>query len=107
MRQMFDDKQVTKLAREMLEKQMLTVLPRRIEVANIEAMEDDQLTMLKCGDVVVKQTANMRHCYTVTYKEDNVGICLSYYAAGYLETISYDFVENHWVFNSKDVWQAE
>ena len=43
----------------------------------------------------------------VSYKEHHVGICLTYSAAGYLETVSYDYTDGHWVYNSTDVWQAE
>lgn len=74
-----------------------------IETANIEQLTDAQLNSLHCGDIVRKKTGNMFHCYIVTYKEENHGICLSYFAAGYTETISYDFTDGHWIFNSKDI----
>ena len=78
-----------------------------LDVSNIEALTDEELDNLKVGDCVRKVTGNMRHNYIVTYKEEKHGICLSYYACGYLETISYDYVGGHWVFNSKDVWTSE
>ena len=45
-----------------------------------------------------------KHNYIVTYKEEKHGICLSYYAAGYLETVSYDYTNGHWVYNSTDIF---
>ena len=45
----------------------------------------------------------MYHTYIVTYKEEYKGICLSYFAAGYLETVSYDYTDGVWVYNSTDV----
>ena len=79
----------------------------KIETSNIEQLTDEQLSSLKVGDVVRKKTGNQEHCYIVTYKEENHGICLSYFAAGYTETISYDFTNNHWIFNSKDVVETQ
>ena len=75
----------------------------KYETSNIEAIGDDILNALKVGDTVAKITGNMRHTYIVTYKEEQHGICLSYNACGYMETISYDYTDGHWVFNSKDV----
>ena len=74
------------------------------EVTNIQSMSDDLLNSLKAGDIITKETGNMKHTYIVTYKEENHGICLSYFASGYIETISYDYVDGHWVYNSKDVF---
>lgn len=74
-----------------------------VEVDNIQAVSDDILNKLKVGDVVRKKTSDMKHCYVVSYKEENHGICLSYFAAGYTETVSYDYVGGHWVYNSTDV----
>ena len=71
--------------------------------ADIEHLSDGFLSGLKCGDIITKQTGNQKHTYVVTYKEENHGICLTYVACGYMETISYDFTDGHWVFNSKDV----
>lgn len=78
-----------------------------IEVSNITALTDAQIDGLKVGDVVQKITGSMKHCYTVTYKQEHHGICLSYFDCGYLETISYDYTEGHWVFNSKDVCEVQ
>ena len=78
----------------------------KFTVNNIQALTDEQLDNLKVGDVVQKETENQKHCYIVTYKEEKHGICLSYFACGYLETISYDYTNGHWVFNSKDVYEG-
>lgn len=78
-----------------------------ISVSNITAMSDAQLDGLKVGDVVQKITGDEKHCYTVTYKEEHHGICLSYFAAGYTETVSYDYVGGHWVYNSTDIVPIE
>lgn len=71
--------------------------------SNMEQLSDGMLNSLKVGDVVQKKTGEQKHCYIVTYKEEKHGICLSYFDCGYLETISYDYTNGHWVFNSKDV----
>lgn len=71
--------------------------------SNIQSLSDDLLNSLRVGDVVQKKTGNQKHCYIVTYKEEKHGICLTYVDCGYMETISYDYVGGHWVFNSKDV----
>lgn len=74
-----------------------------LEVENITALTNAQINDLSAGDIVVKKTGNQKHTYVVTYKEDGQGICLSYFDAGYLETVSYDFVTDAWVYNSTDV----
>lgn len=77
-------------------------------VDNISNMSDNDINNLKAGDVVVKKTGNQRHAYIVSYKEDKQGICLTYVdGSGYMETISYDYTGGHWVYNSKDVTQAQ
>ena len=76
----------------------------KLDVSNIVSLTDDELNNLKCGDIVVKKTGNQKHNYIVTYKEEKHGICLSYYAAGYLETVSYDYTNGHWVYNSTDIF---
>ena len=79
----------------------------KLEVTDIEHLTNAQLDALECGDRVIKVTGKMKHAYTVTYKEEGKGICISYYDCGYLETISYDCSEGEWTFNSKDIWQAQ
>ena len=78
-----------------------------VEVSGITTLSDEVLDSLKCGDIVAKQTGNQKHSYIVTYKEDKHGICLTYAdGSGYIETVSYDYTEGHWVYNSTDVFQG-
>ena len=83
---------------------------KTMEVDDIEKMTGDQLEQLKAGDMVIKRTMDgetaLYHTYIVSHKQAT-GICMTYSACGYLETISYDKIEGVWTFNSKDVWQAE
>lgn len=85
--------------------------PKRYFVNNIKAIDEKILDKLECGDMVVKIThqssRKMHHCYIVSYYEHKYGCCLTYTAAGYIETQSYDYVDGHWVYNSQDLWQAE
>ena len=74
-----------------------------LEVENITTLTNAQINNLNAGDIVVKKTGNQKHTYVVTYKENGQGICLSYFDAGYLETVSYDFVNDNWTYNSTDV----
>ena len=80
--------------------------PKRFYVDNIKAIPGELLEKLECGDVVVKHTIeeskDLYHTYFVTHKQAT-GICLSYFAAGYSETQSYDKVGGKWVYNSQDV----
>jgi len=73
-------------------------------VSDITALTDDQLNCLKAGDIVLKRTGAQKHTYVVSYKGDGVGegICLTYTAAGLVETVSYDFTEDGWDYNSTD-----
>lgn len=78
-----------------------------INVTNIRAISTDELNSLKCGDTVLKEDETGKHAYIVTYKKDNVGICLSYFdGSGYLETVSYDYTGGNWVYNSTDVFNG-
>lgn len=72
------------------------------DITNIQSLTDEQINELKAGDIVLKKTGDQTHAYIVTYKEEGKGICLTYADATYLETISYDFVDGNWVYNSKD-----
>ena len=76
-----------------------------IEVTDITKLTAEQLDALNVGDKVVKVTGVQKHLYLVSYKGDGVGegICLSYNAAGYGETVSYDRTESGWAYNSTDV----
>ena len=80
---------------------------KKLEVTNITNLTKYQIDKLEVGDVVAKKTNGQYHHYIVSYKENNVGICLTYSACGYLETVSYDYTGGHWVYNSTDVWQAQ
>lgn len=77
---------------------------RRYETSNILELDGSVLDALRCGDQVLKITGNQRHLYTVTYKGEGVGegICLTYVAAGLIETVSYDRTESGWSYNSTD-----
>ena len=74
-----------------------------INTDNITGLSTETIESLKAGDLVLKHTGNQIHAYKVTYKEEHQGICISYYNAGYSETVSYDYVDNAWVYNSTDV----
>ena len=75
-----------------------------IEVSDITKLTNEQLDALNVGDKVVKVTGTDKHLYLVTYKATTGGgICLSYNAAGYGETVSYDRTESGWAYNSTDV----
>lgn len=71
--------------------QTINVGSEPLEVEDIEALTDEQLENLKAGDIVLKLTNGMKHTYIVTYKEDRVGLCLSYFDFSYSETVSYDY----------------
>ena len=76
-----------------------------MEVSDITAMTAEQLDALECGDKVIKVTGKQRHLYLVSYKGEGAGegICISYNAAGYGETVSYDRTESGWAYNSTDI----
>ena len=78
--------------------------PVKIETDSITELTKDQLDALQVGDVVVKITGTDRHLYLVTYKaEEGGGICLSYFDASTVETVSYDRTESGWAYNSTDI----
>ena len=82
-----------------------------VDNSEIEAISSDILKQLECGDAVIKCTGKQKHLYLVSYKGEGAGegICLTYTACGYIETLSYDFnaTTKKYEFNSKDVWQAQ
>ena len=78
-----------------------------MSTADIEHLSDSFLNQIKAGDIITKRTGNMKHTYVVSYKEEKHGICITYVACGYMETISYDYTDGHWVFNSKDVIEVQ
>ena len=74
------------------------------EVTNINAIDPEVLDALQVGDKIAKITGKQKHLYVVTYKGEGVGegICLTYCAAGLIETVSYDYTADGWVYNSTD-----
>ena len=70
---------------------------------SIKDLTTNEINDLQAGDIVVKTTGDQKHTYIVTYKEEGQGICLSYFAAGYSETVSFDYVDGEWVYNSTDI----
>ena len=94
MRRMYSQKQLE----EMIAKGQVALV-----VGNVKELNDKQCEKIQCGDVVVKTTDNQKHAYIVTYKENGVGLCLSYFDASCVETQSYDYTDGHWVYNSQDL----
>ena len=90
-----------------MEKRYLDITTLRIETDDITKLSPEALSDLKCGDIVVKITGKQKHCYRVSYKGDGVGegLCLTYADASRIETHSYDFTVEGWVYNSVDVWE--
>lgn len=79
------------------------VSTKRIFVEDVKTLTNGQIAVLECGDFVVKQTGNQKHTYKVTYKEENVGLCITYEDATLIETVSYDWNGEKWVYNSTDI----
>lgn len=75
------------------------------EVSDIKALTKETLDELQVGDIIQKITGKQKHAYMVTYKGEGAGegICLTYCAAGYMETVSYDRAGEGWTYNSTDV----
>lgn len=76
-----------------------------VEVTDIRNISNSILSKLKPGDIVLKITGKQKHTYIVSYKGEGAGegICLTYVACGYMETVSYDRSGSSWVYNSTDV----
>lgn len=83
------------------------VSTKRIFVEDVKTLTNGQIAVLECGDFVVKQTGNQKHTYKVTYKEENVGLCITYEDATLIETVSYDWNGEKWVYNSTDTANIE
>lgn len=81
----------------------LVVEDETVTTGNMTELSDDQINSLNCGDVVLKEDESGKHAYLVSYKKDGVGICITYTDASVVETVSYDYTEGHWVYNSTDV----
>lgn len=71
-------------------------------ITDITKLTNGQCEALECGDIVIKNTGNQKHSYRVSYKEDKHGMCLTYCDASVVETVSYDYTEGNWVYNSTD-----
>lgn len=82
---------------------------KAVEVTNITAIDGAILSALNVGDKIAKVTGKQKHLYQVSYKGEGAGegICLTYVAAGLVETVSYDFTDDGWVYNSTDTWVKE
>lgn len=78
---------------------------RVVDTNNITTLSDEVCNALKCGDMVNKVDSTGKHSYRVSYKKDEGGMCLTYSDASCVETVSYDYTEGHWVYNSTDVTQ--
>lgn len=42
----------------------------KLEVGSVETLTTEQISRLKCGDIVIKDTGTERHAYVVSYKDD-------------------------------------
>ena len=82
-------------------------IPNTITTTNITNLTTEQINSLKSGDIVLKQDETGNHAYIVSYNKDKTGICLTYTDASRVETVSYDFTNNAWVYNSTDVTEFE
>lgn len=80
-----------------------------VEVTDITAIDGKTLDSLQVGDKIVKVTNKQGHLYQVSYKGTGVGegICLTYTDASVIETVSYDYTDEGWVYNSTDKWEKE
>ena len=76
---------------------------KKVLVSNITAIDSDILTELNCGDMVIKNESGNQHTYIVSYKQEEQGICMTYTDASVVETVSYDWVDTEWVYNSTDI----
>lgn len=77
-------------------------ISQRYIVDNIKTISNDVLNKLKVGDIVLKNTNGQFHAYSVSFKKDDEGICLTYSDASVVETQSYDLVDGVWTYNSED-----
>ena len=76
---------------------------KRFVVEDVKNIDDNILSTLQCGDVVIKHDESGEHSYVVTFKSET-GICLTYTDASCVETQSYDYVDGTgWVYNSQDL----
>lgn len=84
-------------------KYLFTTDYKRFVVEDVKNIDDEILSQLKCGDVVIKHDESGEHAYVVSFKSET-GICLTYADASVIETQSYDYVDGTgWVYNSQDL----
>lgn len=77
------------------------------EVGNVTSLTSEEVGKLQCGDIVCKKDSTGLHAYLVSFKKDGTGICLTYCdGSGYIETVSYDYTDGQWVYNSTDVFNG-
>jgi len=72
-------------------------------VEDMTTLTTEDCNKLQPGMLVAKKTGNQYHVYMVSYKEEGVGMCLTYVDASRVETQSYDCTDNEWVYNSEDL----
>ena len=73
-----------------------------VVVSNMQELTNEQIEKLDCGSTVIKEDESGKHAYIVTFRSAT-GICMSYFDATCVETVSYDLVEGQWTYNSTDV----
>ena len=73
-----------------------------LKVTDITVLTTKQCNSLNVGDQVIKKTGSQRHLYTVTYKEDKQGLCLSYFDAENAETVAYQYDTTNKVWDYLD-----
>ena len=76
---------------------------QHLVVEKMDELTSEQCEMLECGDIVLKEDSSGQHAYLVSFKKDKVGMCITYTDASCVETVSYDYTEGEWVYNSTDV----
>ena len=84
-----------------------TKMIHRLVVSDMTTLTTAQIEALECGDIVIKNQKGNCHAYIVSYKEHHQGICITYTDASTVETVSYDYVEGNWVYNSTDIASLE
>lgn len=84
------------------EKNLWNAKVKIIEVSNITAISSEVIETIRSGDIVVKNESGNKHTYIASYKEDGVGLCLTYTDADNVETVSYDYLNGAWTYNSTD-----
>ena len=78
-----------------------TIISSR-NITDITKISSSILEGLECGDIILKDTEGQKHAYIVSYKQAETGICLTYTDATTVETVSYDYTDGAWVYNSTD-----